>query len=158
MTLVFDLFLVAVGIVWTAFGIGRYGFWADDVPGSGFVPVLVGCMIIILSLVDAFSWFRSSHCSSAAKGTVSEEHQDLFAWIPTQLRPLVPVAYAILGIIIFRYVGAVTACFSICLVWLLFVCKKPWVKAVLISLVVSAVVYGIFDLWLKIPFPNGLLF
>ena len=49
------------------------------------------------------------------------------------------------------------ACILVSFLWLLLIEKYSWKKALLISVIMFVCVYGIFRLWLNVPFPKGLL-
>ena len=50
MLFVIELFFMAVGAVSVILGITKYTFWEVTKPGAGFMPVLVGVLLIIISL------------------------------------------------------------------------------------------------------------
>lgn len=164
MILIMDFVLLALSAIWIGMGFISYGFWADSVPGSGFLPVLVGLLVFILGCVDlhgnlgkGLNRKAKERVSDEKEASVSSASQYLLDRLPRTLRPLFPVCYALLGMLVFRYIGAISCCFLVCFVWLFLVCRKTLVRSLLISVAVSGIVYGIFVAWLRIPFPHGLL-
>ena len=72
-------------------------------------------------------------------------------------KALLPVG-AMIAILLCNYlVGLLGACIVVGFLWLKFVEKFSWAKSLLVSVVMFAAVYGIFRLWLNVPFPTGLL-
>jgi uncharacterized membrane protein len=49
-------------------------------------------------------------------------------------------------------------CFFLLLLWLKLVEKAPWKGTLVVSACLAGIGYGLFQFWLKVPFPAGLLF
>lgn len=130
-----------------------YKFWSKNLPGNGFIPVLFSVVLMVFSASLLAKEVRTRIAarpvsSSAAEAAVQVDR----AW----LRALVPIAYSILAIIAFRWLGVVISMFLTAFVWLFWISKIKLSKSLAISVVLTLVVYGIFVVWLRIPFPRGI--
>ena len=65
---------------------------------------------------------------------------------------------SVAGILILNFlIGLFPALVIYYVVWLKFIEKYPWKKVILITIVYGGIMYGVFSLWLKVPFPTGIL-
>ncbi len=128
-----------LGIIWVVLGFGTYGFWsAEEGPGAGFFPAIVGCVLVFFSIVE----FIKSIGSDAVK--FDKEALYLVA--------------SVAGILILNFfIGLFPALVIYYVAWLKFVEKYPWKKVILITIFYGGIMYGVFSLWLQVPFPTGIL-
>jgi hypothetical protein len=57
-----------------------------------------------------------------------------------------------------HFIGMLPALAIFVVVWLKLMEKAPWKHIILILAIVMAIVVGVFVLWLKVRFPEGILF
>jgi hypothetical protein len=57
-----------------------------------------------------------------------------------------------------HFIGMLPALAIFVVVWLKLMEKAPWKHIILILAIVMAIVIGVFVLWLKVRFPEGILF
>lgn len=134
------LFIITtlLGLVWVVLGIGTYGFWsAEEGPGAGFFPTIVGTVLIFFSIIECIRSF--------GRYDVKFDKDALF------------IVFSVAFILILNYiVGLLLALLIYYIVWLKCVENYPWKKVLLITLFYGAIMYGVFSLWLQVPFPTGL--
>ena len=128
-----------LGVIWVVLGFGTYGFWsAEEGPGAGFFPAIIGCVLVFFSVIECIRSF--------GRYEVKFDKDALF------------VVGSVAFILILNFiVGLLPALLAYYIVWLKCVEKYPWKKVILITLFYGAIMYGIFSLWLQVPFPTGLL-
>ena len=73
-------------------------------------------------------------------------------------RPLLAVAITAVYVVVFDDVGAITSVVVLVASWLALVERKSIAVSVLTGVLTGAVVWLLFDKFLKTPFPKGLLF
>ncbi len=130
---------ILVGLYFSLKG-KEYGLWVNSGPGGGFLPMLMGVMLIILSIY------------SLIKGDSEKFKKQEF------LAALKPFGGIILTLVGINLIGFFPAVLIFIPVWLIIVEKYKLQKAVLIDLVTVGVMYGIFSVWLRVPFPSGMIF
>jgi len=141
-------------LFWLVIGIGialcslKYGIGTFHEPGPGFITFFAGAILIILSLGLFFSCFRDQEGRSSLKS--------LWAGLETR-----KVLYVILLLLAYTFllkpVGFLISTFF--LLSLLFRVKGAYrLKTIfLMSILVTASSYIIFEIWLKAQLPKGIL-
>ncbi len=118
----------------------------DGQPGSGFMPLLLGVALAVLSVM-----LIVKHRHRDAEPRPFWERR---AW----LQPLLAVVITAVFIVVFDDVGAITSVAVLVTGWLWLVSKKSIAISVLTGVVTAGVVYVVFERLLDTPFPRGILF
>ena len=147
--------MMGASVLWVVMGINKYGIWAGQAPGGGLFPVIGGSIILICCTADIIIRIVKKQPINGVKFEGEDEYI-MLGWVPRVLRPLAVVAYGFLSLLVLKYLGFLLCAFLTSFLWLVFISKRTIVRSILTSLTVTAVLYGIFVLWLKIPFPKGL--
>lgn len=129
--------IVVMGICWAAFGIFKYGVWVNNGPGGGFFSAVAGIGAASLAIYEFF-------------------------FSPVRARPiggksLWPAGAMGLAILSIPILGMVLSMSVFILLWILLVEKKTWRQSILTGVGAGVALYLLFGLWLKVPFPQGLL-
>lgn len=154
MEIAINILIFLVGGYWVQQGISVYKFWLKGVPGSGFMPVLFGVLLMVFSgylLVQAVRKLKQDPGSEAKEGKPATAEGKYPVWI----RPLVPAVYTLLAIGLMVLTGVIPAMFLTAFLWLFCISKVKLGKSLLITTIVTLFVFLVFVLWLKIPFPRG---
>ena len=131
-------FLIA--IIWIYLGVSKYGLWkAGEGPLSGFFPVVVASVLACASIFTMKQSLREE-VPVFEKQAFFVIAGICFILAGTWLIGLLPV------LLIF-YLG-----------WLVLVEHLPVKTIVIATIIMTAIIYGTFAVWLKVPFPEGLLF
>lgn len=120
--------------------------WDEGQPGSGLMPFVLGALLAILALA-----LIVTSRGPDAKHVKFWEHR---SW----MLPVIAVVITLVFIEVFDDVGAMTSVVVLVTGWLWLVSKKRFRVAALTGVLTGAVVYLLFDRFLKTPFPRGLLF
>ena len=140
MTYIVEIVSIIAGVVYMLTGILRYGLWKGISISGGFMPLLCGGLVALFSVLMLISKIK--------KGEKAEK-LDAKAFLPVG---------AMVAILLCNYlVGLLGACIVVAFLWLKFIEKYSVGKSLLVSVIMFAAVYGIFRLWLNVPFPEGLL-
>ena len=127
-----------IGIIWITYGLTKYGWWADNKPASGFFPAIVG---VLLSGVSIVAFLDGKKIKT-----------------PVYLRASFhPLLAAIATIISTYIIGFFPALFLYLLGWLKLYEKYAWKLSLTVSIITSMACYGIFVMWLRVPFPLGFI-
>jgi hypothetical protein len=126
-----------VSAVWIYMGVFSYGFWTGSTPGGGFVPVLFGGLTLIFCLALLFK---------GRKKSVVVNRNVFF--------PVAVVAAAMVSTVL---AGMIVTLLVMVFAWLKYYEKYSYQRAGVVAMVVVAFVFGIFGVWLQVPFPTGLL-
>lgn len=132
-----ELTCAVVSAVWIYMGVFQYGFWTENTPGGGFVPVLFGGLTLIFCLALLLK-------GKAKSVTVNKN-------------VFFPVAVVVAAMIFTALVGMIVTLLVMVFAWLKFYEKYSYLRAGVISVAAIAFVFGIFGVWLQVPFPTGLL-
>ena len=153
--LILEILMMGVSILWVVMGIGKYGIWAGQAPGAGLFPVIGGGIVVVCCLADILMRVIKKQPINGEKYE-GEDQYVMLGWVPRVLRPAAVVVYGFLCLLILKYLGFLPCTFLTCFIWLVFISRRTIVRSVITTVVVSAVLYSIFVLWLNIPFPKGL--
>ena len=138
---VMPLVIAAVCVIFIYSGLNKFGFWdASKGPTAAFVPTIVCVLLIALCAVAFIKSFKDTK--------PVKYYKDEFIMIGMGL-VLIGAIYLI---------GMLPALAIFVVLWLKFMEKAPWKHIILILAIVMAIVIGVFVLWLKVRFPEGLLF
>jgi len=158
MEIAINMLMFLMGGYWVQQGVVVYKFWPKGLPGSGFMPAIFGAFLMILSGFLAIVAVKK-RVGETDKGTVDKKQQKESkvndTKYPTWIRPLVPAVYSMLSIVLMVTVGVLPTIFLTAFIWLLVVSKIKLGKSLFVSVIVTLCVYGVFVLWLRIPFPRG---
>ena len=141
-------------LFWLLAGIGiilgslKYGFGNLQAPGAGFITFFAG---MILSLLSIGLFFSSLKGEGLGKG-VGSLWQGLEVWKVIYVFILL-VAYSLL----LKPLGFLITTFG--LLCLLFRVKAAYhpMKVILMSLLITSGAYLLFQVWLKVQLPKGIL-
>jgi hypothetical protein len=128
-----------IAIVWIVAGVVRYGWWLDGRPQSGFFPIIVGALMLLVSVLAVVNETKVSQ--------------------PVFLRThVLPVMAAIGMVLLALLIGFFPALVVYVFGWLRWFERYSLKLSGLTTVLTTAAVYGIFRLWLRVPFPTGWLF
>ncbi len=136
MNKVIELGCATLSAVWIYMGVCQYGFWAEGVPGGGFVPSLFGGITLILCLALLLK----------GKGNAVTINKTVYF----------PILVVVAVVVATSLTGMTAALIIMVFSWLKFYEKYTLIRAGIISLVIVGFIFGIFRLWLQVPFPTGI--
>ncbi|WP_020613048.1 tripartite tricarboxylate transporter TctB family protein [Sediminispirochaeta bajacaliforniensis] len=139
MDLVISVIIIAISAFWIDQGITRYGFWPDGIPGGGFIPVLFGIVALIAS-VAVVALRKRKHEQPA----------------PVDYTAFIPIGAGVVGIVFIQTLGISLAVFFLMFLWMKFLSKYSFLKSIGVSLAFTLFIFGVFRVWLRVPFPSGL--
>ena len=140
MAYVVEVICIIAGLAYMLTGIFRYGVWKGITINAGFMPLFCGSIITLLGVLMLISKVK--------KGVRAEKFD---------MRALYPVGAMILILICNYFTGLIGACFVVALIWLRFVEKFSWKSSVIAAVILLIATYGIFRMWLNVPFPKGII-
>lgn len=142
MKLTMSMFVPVLSLVIGAYWVMRgfdYGFWVRKGPGGGFIPVIAGAVLIVSSIVVIIMNIRDKH----------PVHFTRKAFIPV---------LAMVGLGVGCYIfGMIISMVLFVFLWLKLAEKRSVFESLLISVITTAILYGIFVVWLHVPMPKGML-
>lgn len=156
--LIIEIIMMIAGAVWAYYGLFEYGFSANGGPGSGFFPVIAGVIVVLLCALDIFNRISARQPINGKMKTPQQKECLMLTFIPSQLRPLFVLAYGFMGIILLNLFGILIAGVLTCGIWLKFISKKNILQSLAVACLTTGVLYGVFVIWLRVPFPRGILF
>ena len=135
--LAFAAFFAAVGLVWIVKAMG-YPFWTGFAPDSGFLPIVYGVLLLLLS------------AGVVAMLLLSPQEE-------VEREPLAK-SFKLLGILILTvaslgFLGFAIPLFLMMFAMFAFVERLPVVRSAIISAAVTGFFLLVFQHWLKIPVP-----
>ena len=130
---------IAIAVVWMYLGITQYGLWdPKEGPLSGFFPTIIGGVLLISSAI----YFIRSFSMEGAKYE----------------KGAIQLAIGMLVIFGASYlIGFLPTLLLFYIFWLRVMEKMPVRTIIIATVVMTAIVYGTFSMWLRVPFPEGLL-
>lgn len=141
MELVIILAEIVLSAVWIVFGL-QYGFWEGGRPEGGFIGVIFGTIVLVFAII---------------MGLRVLIRKDIKLSFQFNKSSAIPVLAAVLCVFFIYLFGIAAAVFLFIALWMRFISKYAWKKTIVVSLVFTLFVYGVFRLWLGVPFPTGIL-
>ena len=119
-------------------------------PGPGFMPFLTGAILILLGLILMFSGSKEAKVGEGSPGKG-------FWGGKNWKNVLIPWLSLFGYLLLLEPLGFLPTSFLF--LFLLFKLTKPrrWLEPFLFSVAAVAVMYFVFSVWLRIPFPKGIL-
>jgi len=133
------LALLALGVAGMAES-SRLGLGAPVQPGPGMWPLLVAGLLCIAAAVLLFV----------------DDRRDYEPWTRRSLVVLAGLLSLVVYIYLFAYLGFLLASALMLGTWLRLFAAEPWKRTVPLALVGSVALYLLFEVALKVPFPDGL--
>ena len=130
--------IIVMSLYWAYTGWVVYDFWENRGPGAGFIPVLAGIFTASLSL---YALFRSKK----------------IAWDTLKLTAFYPALAVFAGLLSMKWIGMIAFTFILTTLWLKFMARYSLRLSCLIGLGMTGFVYLVFNLWLDVPLPVGIL-
>lgn len=134
---IISLSMLGIGIVFMYIGIFQLGFWNKE-PKSGFFPSIIAGVMILGSIASLFQTLKEE---------VKVEYNLL------EIKVIMGALLIIAGTFV---LGLLPSIFLYLFIWLKFVEKARWMEIITIMIIMAAIVFGVFVVWLQVQFPLGL--
>jgi putative tricarboxylic transport membrane protein len=141
-------------LFWLLAGIGitlgslKYGFGNLQAPGAGFITFFAGAVLSFLSVGLFFSSLRSE---SLRKGVG-------ILWEGLEVGKVIYVFFLLVAYaLVLKPLGFLITTFGLLCLLLKVKAAYPLLKVILISLLVTTGAYLLFQVWLKVQLPRGIL-
>ncbi len=139
-------FFAAIGAVVVMDSV-RTGFrWGADGPQPGYFPFYIGCVMIIGAAWVGLGILRQ-WSSEKARAPICSPHQ-----MRLVLQMFVPCVLFVIGVI---YLGLYVAGTIYIAAFMMWQGRFGWLRSLLVAIGVSAVLFGLFELWFQVPLPKG---
>ncbi|KAA5604260.1 hypothetical protein F1188_16970 [Roseospira marina] len=130
------ILVLLMSVFWFYKGVFDYGVWYNDGPGGGFMPVFASSLAALFAVI-------------------------LLVKPDTTAQAIPPAAFIPLGMVgaaftLSMLVGLLPALAVMLFLWLWLLERYRPLTSLFITFWPMLVVYGIFRLWLNVPFPTGL--
>ncbi len=136
------LFFLLIGglVMWDSYRIGAK--WGDDGPQSGYFPFYIGLLMCIATLANLLTALRTRRSTSFVSKPKIKLVLAIF--LPT----LVYLA-------VMQFVGLYVSSAIFIAVFMRWQGKFSWVKSILTGLIVSVVLFAMFEIWFNVPLLKG---
>lgn len=143
--------LTALGIWVITISIG-YGVWAVNKPAKGFMPLLAAGLMTVCSLI----WFVQACRMARNEGTQSAGKESSVVKFTNNEAKWIAIVtlLCICTVFLMQWLGMYISLIIFLLVWLKFINRFTWQKTVMVSIVITASLYLVFTVGLRIPFPK----
>ena len=132
--------------------------WAN--PGPGVFPLMVGAVLVILA-----AWQLVQDIRKPKPEETKESHERTGRTVTEFLqrdrgeaKPLLMIATFILYLLMVKWVGFFISNFLFVIVSSKLIGAKNWGRPIALSAGVNLFCYFLFEVWLKLSFPSGILF
>jgi len=145
-----SIFWLIIGI-YVAIASYRLGLGRLHKPGPGFIFFLTSLILMILSIADLIVNFIK-------KPEIDKEKKEESIWRSLRWdKVLLVLGGLVVYVIFFNIIGFYLSTFLVMI--FLFKAVEPtrWWIALASSLITLLFTYAIFDVWLQVPFPQGIL-
>jgi len=154
-----SLALILFGAVFLLYDI-KYPLDQWENPGPGAFPLMVGAVLVVLAawqLIQAFRKTKTPGREERSKGDAS-----IAGEVPKkdrgETKVLLMIAVFIIYLLMVKWVGFFTSNFLFVIVSSKFMGARDWKGPVLLSAGINLFCYFLFEVWLKLSFPRGILF
>jgi len=150
--LISSLFWIAVGAIFCA-GAWKYGIFRAGIPGAGFFPFFASILLIALSLVVLIP-----SLGLGGEGLeIKEGKESFFARQDSWTRILMALLALFAYWLALGYLGFLLSTFFFLAFLLRFIDPQRWITTLTVSIVTTGLTYLLFNLWLKVRLPAGIL-
>ncbi len=140
------------GLLWLFIGLvvvffsSHYAIGTLSDPGPGALPLGLGLIFVLLSMILLFQSFRIKN----------PENGKPLPFGPRRLKVLLVILF--LGLVTFflEGLGYLLSIFLMISLSMLIMEPKRWLSALLLGVIASCSSYMLFDVWLKVQLPRGL--
>ncbi|PKL03462.1 MAG: tripartite tricarboxylate transporter TctB [Spirochaetae bacterium HGW-Spirochaetae-9] len=130
---------IIISLVWIYIGMTQFGFWNPLRGGTpAFMPICIATVLLISSSVMLLMSFKDEKP----------------AYTPLCFLFLL-ICLSIIGLS--AVFGFLPSLLLFVLLWLKLVEKAPWKGTLIVFASLAVLGYGLFEIWLRVPFPKGLL-
>lgn len=148
MEIIVAVLLLAFGAIIAGASYSLGAKWADDGPQAGYFPFYIGVLITVSSLITLVQALRDR--SPGANKSFVDRGQ-----LRQVLAVLLPALAYVLAIQWFGIYLASAAYIAVFMVWL---GKYAWWKAVMLGLAVSVLLFFTFEKWFQVALHKGTLY
>jgi len=141
-------------LFWLLAGIGitlgslKYGFGNLQAPGAGFITFFAGAVLSLLSVGLFFSSLRSERLRKGVG----------ILWEGLEVGKVIYVFFLLIAYaLVLKPLGFLITTFGLLCLLLKVKAAYPLLKVILISLLVTTGAYLLFQVWLKVQLPRGIL-
>lgn len=145
MEIIVACLLLAFGLTITIASYRLGAGWASDGPRAGYFPFYIGLIISISSVITLVQVMRQHGPKS--KGVFVERGQ-----LKLVLAVLVP---ALVFVLVIQWFGIYLAAAIYMTVFMIWLGKYSWWKAVLMGVSVATCVFFMFEIWFQVPLHKG---
>lgn len=122
--------------------------WGDDGPQAGYFPFYIGLLVVISSLVT----LGQALLDRSAKARASFVERGQLKLVFSVLGP------ALVYVLVIQWFGIYLASAVYVAVFMVWLGKYAWWKAVLSGIAVSVSVFVMFEIWFQVPLHKGTLY
>ena len=140
MNKVAPLVCIPVGLYWLYMGIFQYRLWVFHGPGGGLFPAICGALLVV---AGGITLYRN------IKGKIH---------IPFQSKPFILFGAAVLTALLVYVFGMFIPLGLFIFFWLVFMEKRQKLSSLLLGTGTALVLFVIFQIFLRVPLPRGLIF
>jgi hypothetical protein len=123
----------------------RIGFGSLKEPEAGFFPFVAGSIILITSVIGMLPHSRASEATP-----LFQSRRELMTFLSV-------VLLSVLWIIAMPFLGYAVMTFVVAFLYSKTMGLEGWWRPLLLSLGIGLFIYALFDLWLYIDLPRGIL-
>ena len=136
------IFLIGVVMIVDNYKLGAG--WAKDGPQAGYFPLRIGVIICIASVVVLLQGLFGKSASNKTFVTLERLRPVLAVLVPT-----------VLYVLAIQFVGIYVASTLFIAAFMRVMDKSSWLKTLLISVCVNAVLFWLFEIQFLVPLPKG---
>ena len=132
--------------------------WAN--PGAAVFPLMVGAVLVILA-----AWQLVQEVRKPKPQEVKKNHEgtrkstiEFLQWHRVEAKPLLMIAVFIVYLLMVKWVGFFISNFLFVIISSKLIGAKNWGRPIALSAGVNLFCYFLFEVWLKLSFPRGVLF
>jgi putative tricarboxylic transport membrane protein len=138
--------LLALAVAFSAGALRYYRYWDENGPGAAFLPFWLGLVMAALALLMLVRRARAADA--------------LVEWMPRgegRKRMVVVMGVTVAFVALLKVVGMILGTALYLAVIIRFVGRHPWWLTVLVAAAAAGFNYLVFAHWLRVPFPEGML-
>jgi putative tricarboxylic transport membrane protein len=138
----------------------RYPLDDWESPGPAVFPLILGGVLLILSLWQMIrGWLAPKIPGNAGKtGSKIQAFQKFLHERQGEKKVLILTALLILYILLMQWIGFFVSTFLLVILTSRLMETKDWGRPILLSVGVCLFCYLLFEVWIKLNFPRGILF
>ena len=131
--------------------------WGSDGPQSGYFPFYIGLLICLSAVATALQVLVADYRarSTSYRGAVAQRTRQFVSW-PRQKQVMAVLVPSAVYVLFVQFIGIYVSSVVFIALFMVWLGKYSWLKSIVVSVLVMAAMFAMFEIWFKVPLWKGI--